>query len=324
MIKIGIIGAGPNATGHAKYYHKSPRTKVAAIADPAFDLAEKLAAECGARPVRDFTEFLDSVDAVVVASPNFLHRDQAAACARAGKHVFCEKPMGINAAEAREIETAVREAGVRSAIGFSVRWGANILTLKRLADEGELGALVSIWSRRVGFFAGAANPQGWRSDPAKSGGLLYEINIHELDWMMWLGGPVRAVFAQTRALRPGHPRANDHLWFTLMFANDAVGAHEGSWYSAAINFHRGAAGSDAAAFTGEWGGDLFLCQNGENRQPCPLDSAGDSRAAFLDSIEHGVPTPTDAAWGLKVMETAEAIFQSAATNQVVTFPQNAA
>jgi predicted dehydrogenase len=93
MIRIGIIGAGPNAQGHAHYYHQSPRARVAAIADVALDRAQALAGEVQAKAVSDYTQFLNDVDAVVVSSPNFLHREQAIACAQAGKHVYCEKPI---------------------------------------------------------------------------------------------------------------------------------------------------------------------------------------------------------------------------------------
>ena len=107
MIRIGIIGAGPNATGHASCFGKCPRTHVAAVADTDFPRAEALATQCGdAQPVRDYREFLDRVDAVVISWPNFLHCEQAVACAAAGKHLYCEKPMGLNFLDCIEHDAA--------------------------------------------------------------------------------------------------------------------------------------------------------------------------------------------------------------------------
>lgn len=96
MIRIGVIGAGPNATDHAQYYHQSPRTQVVAVDDPNMARAQVLAAECGADALADYQEFLDRVDAVVVASPNFLHKEQAIESANARKHIYCEKPRGLS------------------------------------------------------------------------------------------------------------------------------------------------------------------------------------------------------------------------------------
>ncbi len=67
-------------------------------------------------------------------------------------------------------------------------------------------------------------PGGWRADPAKSGGLLFEINIHEIEWMM-AAGEVKSVYAKTRTVVPHpNPRANDHLWVTMNYAKCGVPA----------------------------------------------------------------------------------------------------
>lgn len=309
MTRIGIIGAGPNGTGHAKYYRDCPRAHLVAIADPDQARATALATEFGGRAVADFRDFLDAVDAVVVASPNFLHREQAVACAAAGKHVFCEKPPGLSAAEAGEIAAAVAAAGVRSMIGFSVRWTDNIQTILRLAGEGAFGDPISLWSRRLGYSRRVET--GWRGDHGKSGGLLLEINIHELDWLMALGGDVVSVYARMRAEKPLHPRSNDHLWIVLNFAAGAVGTHEGSWLAATPNYFRGVHGTAGGAYTDEWGQGLMAAKIGAAAAPFPVDPRGDPRGHFLDCIANGARPVADAAWGAKVMAVVEACFASA-------------
>ena len=155
---------------------------------------------------------MDEVDAVVVSSPNFLHHQHAIAVAQAKKHLYCEKPLGLNLEQAREIEQAVGAAQIASVVGFSPRFSGSLQTLSRLAREGELGQIVSVGSRRLGFIAQSEMPP-WRRDHAQSGGLLLEINIHELDWLLRTAhesgcGEVRSVYARMWAAEKGE-RRND-------------------------------------------------------------------------------------------------------------------
>lgn len=319
MIRIGIIGAGPNASGHGKYYSQSSRAKVVAVADPDKARADQLAAETGAKAVADYRDFLSDVDAVVVSSPNFLHKEQAIACAQAGKHVYCEKPMGLNLADARAVADAVNKAGVKSAIGFAVQWDPPIQTMLRMHREGKLGELISVVSRRLMYMKKPTG--GWRADPKLSGGLLYEINIHEIDWMCALGGEVTSVYARTWAEKPAE-RANDHLWVTLNFGSGAVGLHEGSWSSPTPQFFRNCQGTRAGLTTDEWGSKLYHANAGENRSEIPPDPRFDNRGDWLDAIEKGADARADVNWGLKVMTVAEAILESGATGAPVEVKRN--
>ncbi len=317
-LRIGVIGAGENGTGHAEYFADSPRSRVVAVADPDATRGGALADRCGARWVDDFRGLLDDVDAVVVSSPNAQHRAQVIASAGAGCHVYCEKPIGLDAGDAEAMAAAVRRAGVRSTVGFSVRNNANIQTLHRLSREGAFGELISVWSRRL-MFVDRPDADHWRADPKQSGGLLLEINIHELDWMMMVAGEVRSVYAQTRADDDTAHRANDHLWIMLNFAAGAVGQHEGSWRSATPNFFRGVHGTRGGAQTDEWGNGLhFAAAPGEDRSSVELDPSFDLRAHFLDCVQHDAAPVCDLEWGVKVMRVADAVFESARTGQPVT------
>jgi len=316
MIRIGVIGAGNNGCGHARYYHQSPRAEVVAVAETNPERAQSVASELGIRTVSDFTEFLDDVDAVVISSPNFLHRDQAVACARAGKHVYCEKPMGLSAEQADEIADAIKQAGVCSCVGFSVSFSEPIQTMLRYLREGRVGKLFSVFSRRMTL--SVPDPGHWRADHTLSGGLLFEINVHEIEWMMRVGGTVKSVYGRTWAA-PGQktPRANDHLWVTLNFAEGAVGLHEGSQRAPCGAYVRAITGTEGALTTDRWGKDLFYARAGEREAKIDCDPRFDLRGHFLDCIEHGVQPVADAEWGRKVMAVAEAVIQSAISGEVV-------
>jgi predicted dehydrogenase len=193
--------------------------------------------------------------------------------------------------------------------------------MKRLLAEGMFGEPVTLCSRRLHAPMGAGT---WRADHRRSGGILYEINIHELDWLMDVGGPVRRVYArtlalpETRAASGDTDRANDHLWFTLEFESGAIGTHEGSWISPLPQFYRGVAGTTGGAQTDEWGQTLFVARTGEKRQVWEtLDPPFDLRANFLDAIEGSAAPVADVENTLAVMTVAEAILESARSGVAV-------
>jgi predicted dehydrogenase len=314
MIRIGIIGAGPNGTRHARYYTSCGRARVVAIADPSLERAEAVAKEVGAKAIGDFRGLLGEVDAVVVASPNFLHKAQAIACAQAGKHLYCEKPLGLSQADALEIAAAVRATGVRSQVGFTISFDAPVAEMLRRHRAGEFGALISTASRRL-MWQDPAKAIGWRSDHELSGGLLLEVNIHEIEWMM-RAGEVRSVYARMRSTQTG-PKANDQIWVVLNYADGAVGSHEGSWRSATPMFYRSMQGTAGGATTNEWGNELFIARNGSPRETCATAEHFDLRGNFLDAIAGEAEAVADVAWGAKVMGVADAILESARRNQVV-------
>ncbi|MEM6394575.1 MAG: Gfo/Idh/MocA family oxidoreductase [Planctomycetota bacterium] len=314
--RLGLIGAGKNARNHALYYADRPDVDLVAIADPDPAARARLADQVNARGVADYTQLLDDVDAVVISSPNFLHAEHAIACARAGKHVYIEKPIGLNLDQTEAVTHAVRQAGIASAVGFSVRLTREVQTLLRLTTEGQIGQLASIWSRRLVYLPDDMF-RGWRADPDRSGGLLMEVNIHELDWMRLIGGPVESVYARTAGGTTERPRANDHVWATLNFKNSAVGTHEGGWRCANTNFYKGVCGTVGGAATNEWGQGLVYTPLGGAAEPVELDEPMDLRGRWLNAIAGGPPVPCDADWGMEIMRIAEAVLRSAETGQVI-------
>ena len=179
-----------------------------------------------------------------------------------------------------------------------------------------MGDLISVWSRRL-FYVDMSRAPGWRADHALSGGVLFEINVHELEWMMAVGGELRSVYARAYAEGQSSPLANDHIWFTLNFAGGAVGLHEGSQVSPLSEYARGVTGSRAALQTTDWGQRLLFAERGGDPTDVPLDPAFDLRGHFLDCVENDARSVADAEWGLQVMTAADAILGSARTGQVV-------
>jgi predicted dehydrogenase len=189
---------------------KSERIRFAATADPAegTHLADVL---------RD-----GSIQAVVLATPHSLHREQAIAAALAGRHVFCEKPLALCAADAQAMLDACRRAGVVLAVGHNRRFWPAMQALKRIVQGGELGELLHVEGHNSNENSNRVTG-GWRTSPAESpGGGFTGAGLHALDAMIMLCGAVRSVQAQLVTHRDAIPPL-DAMCALYRFANGASG-----------------------------------------------------------------------------------------------------
>lgn len=162
------------------------------------------------------------IDAVVLATPHSLHADQIVAAARAGKHVFVEKPLAVAGAQARRAIAACAEAGVVLAVGHNRRLLAQVDLLKRLLDQGTAGRVVLVETNYSTPEALHLPPGHWRRDPRECpGGAMTAIGVHMIDWMHVLFGRVaeaRALFAS----RAAEPAMQDTATATLVFENGTL------------------------------------------------------------------------------------------------------
>ncbi len=132
------------------------------------------------------------IDAVIIATPNFTHRPIAVAAAKAGKHVMCEKPLGLNAGEVREMYLAARDAGVVHMTAFTYRFAPAMRYLRHLVKSGALGTPRHFRSQR--FLDWPETSWGWRQYKDKAGaGDLFDMTIHRIDFAIDLLGPINSV-----------------------------------------------------------------------------------------------------------------------------------
>ena len=219
-LRVGIVGFGWMGQVHARAYTRLrqhyPDTPLApvlvAVADNAADtrLAKAVAAYGFSAVHADWRELVnrDDLDLVSVTGPNFIHRDVAVASARAGKHIWVEKPAGRNAGETRQIRDAVRVAGVCSAAGFNYRNVPAVERARRLIADGRLGAVEHITIRLLTDYA--AHPDAgltWRFSNERAGsGVLGDLVSHGIDLGRYLAGEIteligdRATFIGSRPL----------------------------------------------------------------------------------------------------------------------------
>jgi myo-inositol 2-dehydrogenase / D-chiro-inositol 1-dehydrogenase len=182
MLKIAVIGTGFIGSVHARNVARHPGTQLVAVNDANFEFAKKAAAATGARPVADVAEIFDnqSIGAVVIATPTNTHVDYLTRAARAGKAIYCEKPIGLDYQEAEKAVSAVRETGVPVMLGFNRRFDASHAAVKQAVERGEVGKIeiVQLTSR---------GPQPPPIEYVKvSGGQMRDQTIHFFDLLRWL------------------------------------------------------------------------------------------------------------------------------------------
>ena len=197
-VRVGIIGGGWPGQMHAKGYVAAGGFKVLAIADLIPSRREKFLSEHpGARQFADASELLDQddIDAVSVCLPNNLHAPITIAALKAGKHVMCEKPPALGAAEARKIESAANKAGKIVMYSVQRRFGGAEQAARQAIDKGYAGEVYharGTWMRTRGIPIGT----GWFIDKSKAGGgALIDIGVHLLDLAWHLLGQPKPVSA---------------------------------------------------------------------------------------------------------------------------------
>jgi predicted dehydrogenase len=196
--------------------------KLVAVFDTNPAINAEVARQFGVQAAATLDELLAAgVDAVYLASPPAAHREQALACARAGKHVLCEKPLGLTVPDAEAMVAACAQAGVRLGTAFMMRFHAQHQAALQLLREGRLGqpvfarAQLSCWYPPM--------PGAWRQDPVTGGGgALMDMGGHCLDLLEMFFGPARAVSCLTGRTVHGYA-SEDSAVASVWFANGALG-----------------------------------------------------------------------------------------------------
>lgn len=194
MLNIGFIGCGGIARHHAARMKELKNVRIAGAADVVEEAARSFTRDFGGTPFADFRQLLkrENLDAIWVCTPTFQHPAPVIAAAKAGKHIFCEKPMALKLADAERMAQASQQAGVRLTIGFVRRFDTQWGKLKQIVQSGALGRPV-IWR----FAAGGRPANAWFRDVRKGGGPLMDGAVHNYDFMRQIFGPVASVQASS-------------------------------------------------------------------------------------------------------------------------------
>ena len=203
MLNIAVIGAGRIGQIHARNVAAHPGARLMGVADPDAAAAGRLAGECGSVAISLDAAF--DAQAVLICAPTPTHADYIERAAKAGRAVFCEKPVDLSAERVRACLAVVQAAGTPLMVGFNRRFDPHFAALKARLDGGEIGnlELLTIISRDP-------NPPP-PSYVAASGGLFRDMMIHDLDMARFLLGeePVEIFATASCLVDPGIGAAGD-------------------------------------------------------------------------------------------------------------------
>ncbi|HEU4656904.1 MAG TPA: Gfo/Idh/MocA family oxidoreductase [Capillimicrobium sp.] len=231
-VRVCLVGAGRAGAVHARNVRAhTAEAEMAAVVDGDRARAEELAAEVGGRAFSTLAEAVAGaeLDAVVIATPTFTHRDLAVEALAAGLHVFCEKPMALSAAECDDMLEAAKAAGRVLQIGYVRRFQPEFQEAKARIEAGEIGDVMLVKS----LTRGPGLPPAWAQDLSLSNGMLAEVNSHCFDSVRWMAGSelvrVYAEVANHKGELHGVTADDfyDNAVVSLRFANDAIGTIDG-------------------------------------------------------------------------------------------------
>jgi myo-inositol 2-dehydrogenase / D-chiro-inositol 1-dehydrogenase len=301
-VRVALIGSGRMGSFHGQTLaRRIPGARLVAVADPAPDAAEQLAAALGAdRASTDPAEVLadPAVDAVVIAAPARFHADLVVAAAGAGKAVFCEKPMALTLADADRAIAATRTAGVVLQVGFNRRFAPDWAAARALLEDGRLGTPRLL--RSV-----TRDPGGFDPSRVPANTIFNETLIHDFDALRFLnpGAEAAQVYATADALVEPEWRDRgllDTAVVVVRFDNGAVGVAEACFEAAYGYDVRGevlGTGGMATMGDGRRTGMVFSDATGRtvetarSDQELLADAYVAELTAFVDAVRAGKPAP---------------------------------
>lgn len=205
QVGVGLIGTGFARSAQAPAFRACEGAALTAVCSGNFENAQQTATEFHIpHTCQNYQELLalNNVDLVVISAPPYLHQQMTIAAFEAGKHVICEKPMAMNAAEAQAmLNVAARRPHQLAIIDHELRFNPTWRRMKMLIDSGFAGDIqhVSV-TIAAGFRHSALRPWNWWSQQAAGGGLLGALGSHAIDAVRWLFGEIEAVSSTVTTL----------------------------------------------------------------------------------------------------------------------------
>lgn len=313
QLNIGIIGAGRIGKVHMKSItYNVPNARVLGITDVYKEALPALAEEYGIPKIYDsYKDMLadSEIDAVLVCSSTDTHADISIEAAKAGKHVFCEKPVDLTPEKVQAVIDTVKEAGVKLQVGFNRRFDHNFSHIRELINEGKIGnlELVKITSR---------DPEPPSAEyAAVSGGIFLDMTIHDFDMACFIAGSeVEEVYVNATCLVDpaiGEAGDVDTAIINLKFKNGALGVIDNSRRAAYGYDQRveafGSLGAAVAANDTPTNVTLMTADSVSTDKPLYffleryMQSFRDEMIQFVDAVQNDKPTPTTGTDGLNAI-----------------------
>jgi len=236
-VKVGIVGLGRWAKVLTRAAAKSGKIRIVAGYSRSADTRAAFAKEMGVPAAPDMQTLLadPAIKGVILTVPNEQHLLMAEQVARAGKHVYTEKPIAHTLEDGLRIAALEKQYGVTVTVGHSARLMAGVRIMREMIDRGELGRVAFMEANFSNERALELTPQTWRwyKDRAP-GGPLSQLAIHQFDVLHYLGGEISAVTSMASKLSPVGAEVDDQSMTLMKFADGKIGYVGSCWTSPGI------------------------------------------------------------------------------------------
>jgi len=272
-LRVGCIGMGWWSDVLADAMQRCGKIRIVACYSRSPDKRAAFAAKYGCEAMDSYEAMLADgrIEAIVNTTPNNAHLETTRAAARAGKHVFLDKPIANTLADARAITEACRAAGVVLSVGYQRRRESHFRRVRREIADGNFGVLVNAEANISRDRLGKIDLSSWRyTNEGMPGGVMLQIGIHYADVLTYLLGPVKAVRGQfAQLVLPGDNPDVASLLFE--HENGALSTLNASYASASEYYLMNVYGKDATAYYDLHGGLRLLRRGGEGPEAvaCP-------------------------------------------------------
>ena len=320
-VGVCLIGAGRAGMIHANNFrNKVCNAFMASVIDASKEAAQSAAYQLGIdRYHTDYHRILDDDDikAVIVVTPTNLHKKIVLDCARAGKHIFCEKPMAMNTGECDEMIEACRANNVKLQIGFMRRYDENYMQAKEIIKSGAIGDIVMIRS----CTRGPSRPKPWMYDIRESNGILAELNSHDIDCVRWFAeSEIKTIYAvggnfRNKDIADRYPDYYDNVVMNGIFENGIQYSIDGAAYvQYGYDSKVEIVGTKGALQIGRSDGNFVKCTTVENGTSTPFidswmtlfkDAYLNEDSQFIHCIQNDIEPKTtglDGRTAVKIVE----------------------
>ena len=282
-LTVACIGLGWWSDVLADAVRRSGRLRIAACYSRSDDKRKAFAGKYGCRAASTYEEILSdgSIEAIINTTPNNAHLETTRAAARAGKHVFLDKPIANTVTDGREIAAICRKAGVVLAIGYQRRRESQFRWIRAQIDAGAFGKLVNAEANISRDRVGKIDLGSWRyTADGMPGGVMLQIGVHYVDVLEYLIGPVKAVSGMLAQLvLPGDNP--DVASLVMEHENGALSTVNASYASASEYYVMNIYGKEATAYYDLHQGLRFLKRGADHSEPVVVPKVD----AFVDELE---------------------------------------
>lgn len=230
-VRLGLVGCGGIGGGYVKVLEQIPEARITGVVDPDEARAKKFALRIGCDYFSNLVSLLkkDDIDAVVVGTPHYTHKQISVAALHSGKHVLCEKPMALLLEDCDEMIDAAQKADKKLMVGHCYRFHKSNNKIKVMIKQGLIGRILVVHANGfLGFnVPGSWHPPSWYLRRDYFGTLIAGGLIHQIDLIRWMAGEIKSVFARSdNFIHKEENDKQDYYLISIRFSNGAIGAME--------------------------------------------------------------------------------------------------